>query len=60
MFIQTSKPFFKEPFSPLANHLAAAAELRGNLVVAQALGGEEDHLVADDLKIRQRILAGPS
>jgi hypothetical protein len=60
MFIQTSKTFFKKPFSPLANNLAAATELSSNLVVVHALGGEEDHLGADDLEIRQRILGGTS
>ena len=46
----------KEALSPHAHHLAARAQARGNLIIAQPLGGEKDHLGAQNLKIRQRIL----
>jgi hypothetical protein len=49
---------FKESLSPHAHHLPASIQARGDLVVAQSLGGEENHTGAKNLKIRQRILRG--
>jgi hypothetical protein len=42
----------EEPFPPAADHLTAAVEASGNLVVAQSIGSQEDHLGSLNLKIR--------
>jgi hypothetical protein len=52
MFFQTSKTIIKEPFPPTADDFTAAVEARGNLVVVQSFGGQENHLGALNLKIR--------
>ena len=48
---QTGQSFFEEPFSPAADDFASRAEPVGDLVVREALLGEEDHLGASDHKI---------
>lgn len=50
----------EEALAPLADDLAACVEPSGNLVVAQALGGQQDHLGSNDLEIGQRIPARPA
>jgi len=48
---QTGQSFFEEPFSPAADDFASRAEPVGDLVVREALLGEEDHLGESDHKI---------
>jgi hypothetical protein len=52
LFLQSYEALGKEAFAPSANDFTAAVETRGNLVVAQSLGGQQDHLGTLDLKIR--------
>jgi hypothetical protein len=52
LFLQSYETFGKEAFAPPAHDLTAAVETSGNLVVAQSLGGQQDHLGTLDLKIR--------
>jgi len=49
---------FEEALAPHADHLAAAVESAGDLVVAQTLGCQKHDLGPEDIAIRQRILAG--
>jgi hypothetical protein len=56
VFFQTGQTFLEEAFSPQADDLAARAQARSNLIVAEALGRQQDHFGAHDLKIWQRIL----
>ena len=48
---QTGQPFFEESFSPAADDLAPSAEAIGDLIVGEALLGEEHHLGAGYRKI---------
>jgi hypothetical protein len=50
----------EEALAPLADDLAASVEARGNLVIAQSLGSQQDHPGPNNLEIRQRIFARPS
>src|SRR5207249_1623184 len=43
---QTGQPFFEESFSPAADDLAPSAEAIGDLIVGEALLGQEHHLGA--------------
>jgi hypothetical protein len=52
LLLQSHEALNKEAFAPPAYDLTAAVETGGNLVVAQSLGGQQDHLGALDLKIR--------
>jgi hypothetical protein len=54
MFFQTGQTFLEEAFSPQTEDLAARAQARCNLTVAEALGRQQDHFGAHDLKIWQR------
>jgi hypothetical protein len=51
-FVKPREPFLEEAFAPLADDLARGVEPRGDLVVAQPLGGVEDDLRAKDVSIR--------
>jgi hypothetical protein len=51
--------FLEEPLSPLTDHVAPSVETIGDLVVAKAAGGEEDHPSPEDVTIRQRISSSP-
>jgi hypothetical protein len=42
----------EEPFPPPADNLTAAVEARGDLVVVQSIGSQQDHLGSLNLKIR--------
>jgi hypothetical protein len=57
---QPFQSFFEEPFSPAADDLASRAEPVGDLIIREALLGEEDHLGASNHKIWQRIFIGAS
>jgi hypothetical protein len=52
LFLQSQQTVSKEAFAPPADDLTAAVETGGNPVVAQSLGGQQDHLGTLDLKIR--------
>src|SRR5665213_4286081 len=56
-FFEAGQPFFEKPLAPHADHLAAAVEPPGDLVVAQTLGCQEHDLGPKDIAIRQRIFA---
>src|SRR5712692_6284724 len=43
---------FEEALSPFGDDLPAGIEAPGDLVIAEAIGGQEDDLGADDLSIR--------
>jgi len=58
MFFQTRQSVFEETLAPHADNLTAAVEASGDLIVGTAFGGEQNHLGAEHLKIRQRILGG--
>ena len=49
---QTVQAFLKKAFAPLADNLPWQRNPLGNLVIAQALGGQEDGLGSDNHKIR--------
>ncbi len=55
---QPGQSFFEEPFSPAADDFASGAEPVGDLIIGEALLGEENHLGAGNHKIRQRIFIG--
>src|SRR5581483_6425648 len=48
-----------EALAPHGDHLAAGVETRSDLVVCEPLGGQEHHLRAHHIPIRQRIPARP-
>lgn len=49
---QTCQTSFEEPFSPAADDLASGAEAIGDLIVGEALLGQENHFGASDHEIR--------
>ena len=49
---QTVQALLKEAFAPLADNLSGERNPVGNLVVPQALRGQEDRLGSHDHKIR--------
>jgi hypothetical protein len=49
----------EDALAPQAHDVAAHRECRVDLVVGPTLGGEQDHLGAQNFEIRQRILARP-
>ena len=52
VFLEAGQAFFKEAVAPLANNLARRIEARGDVVVAQALGGQQHDLRPDNVSIR--------
>jgi hypothetical protein len=58
--IETPQAPFEEALTPHADDLASGGEVICNLVVRETAVSEKDHLGADDLIIRQRILVRPS
>ena len=54
-FFQARQALLEESLAPLADDFAPGIQALSDLIVGQALGGVEDHLGADNLKIRQRI-----
>jgi hypothetical protein len=58
VFFQSCQSIFKKTLAPHADHLAAGIEASGDSIIGPAFGGEENHLGADHLKIRQRIPGG--
>jgi hypothetical protein len=57
-FLEPGQTLLEEAFAPHAYDLAAGIETSGDLVVGQALSGEQNHLGAKHLEVRQRILGG--
>jgi hypothetical protein len=51
-FVKAGEAFFREAVAPFADDLARCIEPGSNDIVAEPLGGEEDHLRADDVSIR--------
>jgi hypothetical protein len=47
----------EEALAPEADDIATNGERGGDFIIRVALGGQEDHVRPDDLKIRQRIFA---
>src|SRR2546426_9829605 len=59
LFVQAGQALVEEPLPPFADDLALETEARGDDVVAQAVGGQEDNLRANNVAIRRRILGRP-
>ena len=58
--VQPREPSCEEPLAPLGHHFSATVQLLSNLVVSPSVGGQENHLDPQDIKIRQRILSSAS
>jgi hypothetical protein len=58
LVIETSEALLEEAFTPHADYLASCGEVVCDSVIGEALVSQQDHLGADDLIIRQRILVG--
>lgn len=56
--LQAGQAFLEKPLSPHADDFATSVESCGNLIVGQTTGRQQNHLGADDFKIRQRIFHG--
>ena len=57
-FLKAGQAVLEEALAPRADNFAAGVETAGDDVIAEALGGEQDHPGARDPKARQRIAAG--
>src|SRR5439155_24076897 len=55
---QAGEALLEKPLAPQAHHLAPGMQGAGDLIVGAVLGGQQDHLGADNHEIRQRILGG--
>src|SRR5947208_519173 len=53
--LEAGEPLLVEALAPHRDDLAARVQARGDLVVAEPLGGQEHDLSADHIPIRQRI-----
>jgi hypothetical protein len=58
MILKPGDALFEEAFAPEGHDLPPGVEAPRNRVIGPALGGQEDHLGADDLKMRSRIRGG--
>ena len=56
-FFQTLQTPLEETLSPLGDDFSSCIQALRNLIVGQALGGQENHLGTLHLEIRQRIFA---
>src|SRR3990172_5181952 len=56
-FFQTLQTPLEETLSPLGDDFSPCVQTLCNLIVGQALGGQENHLRTLHLEIRQRIFA---
>jgi hypothetical protein len=52
LFLKAGHSFFEETVTPFANDLAWRIESRGDEIVAEPLGRQQDDLRADDVSIR--------
>src|SRR6266436_4012034 len=52
LFLKAGHSVFKETVAPFADDLARCIESRGDEIVAESLGGQQDNLRADDVTIR--------
>jgi len=59
LFVQASQALVEEPLPPFADDLTLQTEARGDDVVAQAVGGQQDDLRPNDVAIWRRILGRP-
>src|SRR3989475_7262623 len=59
LFVQASQALVEEPLPPFTDDLTLQTEARGDDVVAQAVGGQEDNLCPNNVPIRRRILGRP-
>jgi len=55
---EAREAILEKSLAPQADHFAPSMQHVCDLVVGATLGGEEDHLGADDNEIRQRIFCG--
>jgi hypothetical protein len=51
-FFEPGETLFEEAFAPLGHNLATEIQPRGDLIVAQPAGSEEDHLGSNHISIR--------
>src|SRR5262245_19284620 len=59
-FFESRQSSPEEALAALADHLTARVQSSGDLVIAQTLSGQQDHLGSNDLEIRQRIFVRPA
>jgi len=52
LFLKAGDSIFKETVAPFADDLARRIESRGNQIVAESLGRQQDDFRADDVAIR--------
>jgi hypothetical protein len=55
MILEPGQALFEEALAPKGHDLPPGVEALGDRVIGPALGGQEDHLGADDLKMGSRI-----
>jgi hypothetical protein len=55
MILEPGQALFEEALAPEGHDLPPGVEALGDRVIGPALGGQEDHLGADDLKMGSRI-----
>ena len=53
--VEPREPSLEEALAPLGDHFSATVQLLGDLVVPPSVGGQEDHLGPQDVKVRQRL-----
>jgi len=52
LFLKAGQSLFEEPVAPFADDLARGIEARGDEIIAEALGRQQDDLRPDDVSIR--------
>jgi hypothetical protein len=57
-FFQSRQALFEEAFAPLANNFSPGIQATSDFIIGQTLSRIENHLGAENLKIRQRIFRG--
>jgi hypothetical protein len=56
-FLQARDALVEKALAPKTDHIAAHRERGTDLVIRVSLGGEQNHLCSEDLKIWQRIFS---
>src|SRR3989449_1806912 len=59
LFVQPRQALVEEPLPPFTDDLALQTEARGDDVVAETVGCQQDNLRANDVSIRRRIFGRP-
>src|SRR5437763_12280879 len=59
LFVQAGQALIEEPLPPFADDLTLQTEARGDDVVAQAVGSQQDNFRPNDVAIRRRVLGRP-